>query len=544
MAVLLPDILISASGESDAGGVAARKGFRFQDVVAASLAVDVLTNPQLLQIECETADDIVLRWSASSGCDLEYIQVKTTENDSKWSINEITTKDKGKKLSSIAEKSLVCDRFGGNPRFRFVSTRALKSELKPFSVEWQFRNNSDASLNDSIGRISKKLQGSTSPSGRDITYWAQSLLWQVESNVDHLKSETINRLLRIAQGDGLSPPWSVINETYTRLLARVSHMADASKTQPADKKWARAEILSWWRSELSGMYEAASRVVKVYRTPTMAFFSELHTKNDGSEKRVLHSYDVEYDGTSWRRSELIDYLLNWIPEISLPPSMLATFGVLNARRLSTEAIKALDQQGVKNDNDIISNLMLHCILRHHFDSEPIACKLYYMVGGKMRTTNAHIIQSEYGDQLWLGRTRLVTAADYQSSVEAVISELAGSLDPNILKEDRDIIVRLRDPRHLRSDSLNEVLSLNGKVADLLSVLRLPILLAYDSSVLARGYKDEYVKDLIDEVKKSYDDIKAKLLGPMKSVEIVIFLIPVECASTLAKEFGKKLRGHK
>jgi hypothetical protein len=544
MALSLPDSLISASGESDAVGVAARKGFRFQDVVAASLAVDMLANPLLEQIECETADDIVLRWSASSGVDIEYVQVKTTEDDSKWNITELTAQEKGKKFSSIAEKSLICDRFGGKPRFRIVSTRDVKSDLKPFCIEWQFRNPFDANLINIVDRISKKLKDSISPSGRNMNDWANALFWRVEPSIDSLKAETINKLLRLAQGQGLSPPWSVINDTYTRLLARMVDMADASKTQPTDKRWSRTDILAWWRSELSSMQAAAAGVVKVYRTPTLAFFSELHAKNDVSEKRVLHSYDVEYDGSTWRRSELIEYLLNWIPEISLPPSMLATFGHLNARRLTTEAIKALDQQGIKNDSDIVSNLMLHCILRHHFDSEPIACKLYYMVGGQMRTTNAHIIQSDCGDQLWLGRTRLVTATDYKSSIDAIVSELSDSLDPNILKEDRDIIVRLRDPRHLRSDSLNDVLSLNGKVADLLNVLRLPILLAYDSDILSKGYKDGYVKGLIEEVNKAYGDIKSKLSGPMKSVEIVIFLVPVECASTLSTEFGKKIRGSK
>ncbi|NEJ83025.1 DUF4297 domain-containing protein, partial [Rhizobium leguminosarum] len=54
--------LVDPYAASDAGGVKARQGFTFQDHIAASFLLALLSDPALLQVECETGDDIALRW--------------------------------------------------------------------------------------------------------------------------------------------------------------------------------------------------------------------------------------------------------------------------------------------------------------------------------------------------------------------------------------------------------------------------------------------------------------------------------------------------
>jgi hypothetical protein len=540
----MPVTLVDSTENSDAGGIAARQGFRFQDHVAASLVVEMLADPTISQIECETAEDIVIRWISSAAVDIEYVQVKTTDADGKWTITELTSREKGKELSSLCEKSLMCDKYGQRVRFRFVTKREVRKDLKPFRKEWSKRVPGDAALDALVPRIGKKYKDISSPSERTLTDWATSFYWQVEPTEASLKSATINHLLRLAQADGCIPPWSLINDTYERIVKRVASMADASKDDPEAKRWDRADLLNWWKAQIDLINKEAAGSLKVYRTKTPAFFTEFHKEVDVSQKRALYSYDAEYDGDAWRRDELIDYLIDRIPEVSLPASVLATFGYLSARKLSSQALKALDSHGITSEREIISNLLLHSILRHHFDSEPIACKLYYLVGGQMRSTNAHIVQTLERDELWLGRSRLVTATDYEETVKATIAELTSALDPSLLKEDRDLIVQLRDPQHMRPDSLGRVLNASGKIADLLAILKLPILVAYDSEVIARGFEPTYLAKLVEEVTAAYEKLKKKLSGPLEAVEIVIFLIPVECASTLASEFGKKLRGIK
>ena len=70
------------------GGTEARKGFHFQDHVAAALCIDMLDDPSLLEVWCETQDDITLIWrlaqaatkadrnDVSSDERVEFVQVK------------------------------------------------------------------------------------------------------------------------------------------------------------------------------------------------------------------------------------------------------------------------------------------------------------------------------------------------------------------------------------------------------------------------------------------------------------------------------------
>lgn len=538
----MPVALIDPNDTNASGGIPARRGFRFQDHVAASLVVEMLADPKISQIECETADDIAIRWVPEADIDIEYIQVKTTDGESKWKFSELTNREKGKKLSSLCEKSLMCDKFGGRVRFRYVSSREVRKDLQPFRKEWNKRSPDDSVLAALVSRIGNKYQDVKSLSGRTLVDWASAFYWQVEHTQETLCSNTINQLLKIAQAKGCVAPWALINEIYDRVVKRVADMADALKDNPKAKIWARKDLLDWWKTQLDFINKEAAGSLKVYRTQTPAFFSELHSANDTPQKRALYSYDAEYDGDAWRRAELIDYLLNWIPEVSLPASVLATYNPLGARKLTSDAVKALDQQGITSEKDVIANLLLHSILRHHFDSEPIACKIFYLVGGQMRSTHAHIVQNAGRDELWLGRARLVAASDYDQAVQSTIAEMALALDPSLLKEDRDLIIQLREPQHMRPDGLGHALNKAGKIADLLGVLRLPILVAYDSEVLSHGFEPTYLAKLVDEVTAAYDALKEKLVGPpFEKVEIALFLIPVECAATLAAEFGKQLR---
>lgn len=126
-------------------------------------------------------------------------------------------------------------------------------------------------------------------------------------------------------------------------------------------------------------------------------------------------------------------------------------------------------------------------------------------------------------------------------IEEVLAELRTSLARDVLTEERDIIIQLREPRHLRDDKLDEILSKTGKTSDLLKVLRLPLLVAYDSDTLNAGFDTRYLEKLQDEVEKEYDRIKTLLDGDLTTVQVSLFLVPVECAETLAQDFENKLR---
>ncbi|HEY0597286.1 HamA C-terminal domain-containing protein [Sphingopyxis sp.] len=533
--------MTDGTSASDAGGIAARRGFRIQDHVAARLALDMLVSPDLVQLECETGDDIVLRWEEPAGSLIEYVQVKTTDGDSKWSFTELTAREASRKGSSVAEKSLDRDRHGESAAFRLVTTRDARADLRLFQTARALREPGDAAFGKAVQRFVDKYKDAMSPSGRSLGEWAGALLWEVEADEAALRARNINRLIALANGQGVSPSLESAEAVYRKLLEHVGDMADAPAAAPAAKMWGRAAALAWWSGQMESVQAANIGSLKVYRVGTDRFFSELSQIDESDLRRTLHAYDVEYDGESWRLGELVEHLLGWLPEVAIPGSLLATYDHLAARRLPGEAVRRLEQHGRVDVPRLISELMLHAILRHHFDAEPIACKLFYHVGGQLRSTNAHIVQAPGGDRLWLGRSRLVTATEHQEVVANVLAELRGALSREIVKAEREIIVQLREPKHLRSDTLGPILASNGKIADLLAVLTLPILVAYDSAVLGEGYSDDYVAQLQTEVAAEYARLKAELGTELDERQIAIFLVPVECAATLAGEFDRRLR---
>lgn len=115
------------------GGAVARHGFGVQDHVSAGFFLSLLDTQALLQVRCETHDDITLIWEASSAQQVEFVQVKSDELDQLWSVAKLCDQEKKEKApkagTSICERSLANDRCAEPCRFRLVTCRPVKSEL-------------------------------------------------------------------------------------------------------------------------------------------------------------------------------------------------------------------------------------------------------------------------------------------------------------------------------------------------------------------------------------------------------------------------------
>lgn len=505
--------------------------------------LSMLADAELRQVEFETADDIVLRWLQGDQERFEYVQVKTTGGESLWSLGELFTRDNGRPGTSIVERSLACDRHGGSATFRLVSNRGVKSILKPFCVERDKRRIVSLDLSALVERVGAKLKGVRSPSGRTSRDWASNLFWKVEPDHDSLQAVNVNRLIQQAGSAGETPSHAQAVAIYDELLAIVSRAGDASQiTDPDAKGLDREAALRWWRAKLVDIRTANRDSLKVYRVSTQAFFSDLHQIDEVAIRRWLRSYDVEFDEGTWRSEELIDHLLRWLPELALPAKVLAEFNHLDARGLVTRAVTAFEERGVMADQQLMAELLLHAVLRHYFDSEPIACKVFHGHGTTRGSTSAHIVPSPDGDQLWLGRARLTTAPTYDDIVGAVVGELAAAVNRDVIRAERNLIVSLREPKHMRGSTIEATLGPAGKTEDLVRCLHLPILVAYDSRVVGAGFTADYFGRLRDETATTYHDLKSRLPHSLQDLQVHLFLIPIEDAATLVPLFGDRLRG--
>lgn len=214
---------------SDAGGVAARKGFKYQDHVAAKYLLQMIDDPQLLSIECETSDDIVLNWKKDNIAYPEYVQVKTTEGDRKWNQTEVLTRKPKDKPTSLIEKSLLCDTGGENAVFKIVSQRDVAKTLVPLTIPIEKRTGQISTDINSLAAKFAKKHKTNSANNNDLKYWVLHAVWCVTGSMNPIKASNENFLLKLAENSGIALTHSNAKNMYEEVTYMAAEAAVASK---------------------------------------------------------------------------------------------------------------------------------------------------------------------------------------------------------------------------------------------------------------------------------------------------------------------------
>jgi hypothetical protein len=256
----------------------------------------------------------------------------------------------------------------------------------------------------------------------------------------------------------------------------------------------------------------------------------------------MTGYDTQYESGQWRSKQLAEYLADWLPEVALKASELVAVQGQNLREKLRLALKRINAEREIDVDRIMAEMLLHAILRHRFQSEPIACKLFYQSGSTLRTFgNAHIVHGD-SDMLWLGRALIAPSDTHEQVLASVMAELANILDPEFLKEEREVIMTLREPQHLQFTTLEDALKRLSPIDDLISVLSIALLAAYDSDSLKGGFSADYKSKLISEVQAKYEEMKPTLPSSLNTLHVHVFLVPLESAATLVEHFKQEIKG--
>lgn len=159
---------LSFMDQSDSGGPAALKGFTYQNFAAAYYVLTMLRDKSLLSVRCEVVDDIDLIYDNY----IEYIQVKTTDSDSKWTVKEfaeastVLVPPKGRQWvpqkqsleDSILHKSLACDKINLQSSVRILTPRDVKKELCYLKVSRASRSEKLEARIELLEKLKKKVE--------------------------------------------------------------------------------------------------------------------------------------------------------------------------------------------------------------------------------------------------------------------------------------------------------------------------------------------------------------------------------------------------
>ncbi|MEQ4311797.1 dsDNA nuclease domain-containing protein [Pseudomonas syringae] len=536
--------MVRITSPSNSGGPAARQGFKYQDHVAVSYIFKMLRDSSYLQVECETADDIVVVFRCDRQRVNEYIQVKTTEGDTKWNWLEVTALDGKKADSSLLHKSLKCDVRPGAARFRLVTKRDVAKILEGFKTELDKRVLPDTTTARG-NKLLKEFKTFVSPQNRNFSYWAENCVWQVHGDVESLEAVNIKALSRLAEDLGNRPNNTQTQAIYEDFLEMADKAATANvKTAAASKIIHRESALAHLKLLLDTADDRSTATAKPYKKRPDPFLVEFHASTEEGLLHTFSGFDVKYSLNQWRHDNFARHLIEWLPEFSLKASEIVNILAHNAEAILARSISAFSDSELPRDR-LIAELILHAILRSRQNSEPVACKVFYKSAGKLSEFgNAHIVQKPgQDDQLWLGLARLIEANDMDASLEKICEVLDATISEAVLSAEREIIISLREPLHHqpKADAFNQALHRNSPVDEMLNVLCFPILLTYDSEALASGWLADYVNHLKREIESHFSTFTTQLPDNIRQVKVMVFLVPMESIEKLTKAFNARCK---
>jgi hypothetical protein len=230
------------------GGTPARIGFNLQDHVAARLCIQMLSDETIKEVWCEAHDDITLMWQGPASEEVEFIQVKGEEPDQLWSIALLCAPDgnsKKKQGTSILERSLAHHRCSEPCKFRIVTSRDVKDELRPLlhPLNSSGRAAVQKELVELAQKCACKVNGFQSEQGGDCSFWIDRTVWEVVHGARAIEDKNRNDLQAEMERRSVLLLTDQNAELYGKLV-RLTYDAALSVTAE-QKKLKRLRIIEW-----------------------------------------------------------------------------------------------------------------------------------------------------------------------------------------------------------------------------------------------------------------------------------------------------------
>lgn len=247
------------------GGPIARKGFAYQDHVAAGKCLDMLLDAGPCEVWCEAEDDIVLVWLLQGEEWFEFVQVKSNELDQLWSVAKLCEQEPAKNGQGpgacIVEKSLAHDRGDGKCRFRFVTCREPHSNLSvlKLALDDPARTRQDSGLDEVVAAVGGRVVGFTSANGNGAEFWVRMTVWEYKASITDLEHENLVKIDRILHRENAFLAPDQKKELYAKLLQKVYDASLAcGRTQKDRKRIMAADLKAWLLQQVAEMARPAS----------------------------------------------------------------------------------------------------------------------------------------------------------------------------------------------------------------------------------------------------------------------------------------------
>ncbi|MGM0511614.1 MAG: dsDNA nuclease domain-containing protein [Pseudomonadota bacterium] len=530
---------IPVKDQNNHGAIAARHGYKFQDYVATSLVLDMLTNNSLIGVRCEKVDDIDLVFNDFT----EYVQVKSTDGESYWNLTELHKKH-GKK--TIVQKSLDSDKEPGvTAKFRIITERGIQKSLKHLEIERSLRLKS-TERDSLIKSIKGKIKDYQSLNKHDVEYWVDNAMWQVIPSMQDALLLAQKKINIFANSFGIPAFDNEVESIYEKILRVVSEVANASnriysEQQKTFKQKEVRDMLKEWLQEVCSQRTAYKKTYNSKKELVLSSLSQLQSEDS---KRFSHGYCLEYARNKFRNEKLAENIFEWMPEFLLSPRELAETESSDCYSVWQKTLDRIKRRPSSISIPIlVSEILLHMLMRHDKCSEPISGILYINSGCEIKEfNNAHIIHSEKDDELWLGSSFISVDNDINLITQNFADFLYRNLDPDVFDISKSRIFEAKKDEHLLPHTIDELLERKSTLSSYIDRYKFVSLFIYNSEKLKDGFTDSYKESLKDEFSAIFNMYCQKINeindSEINKVCISAYLLPLESFDALISKFNE------
>ena len=246
---------------------------------------------------------------------------------------------------------------------------------------------------------------------------------------------------------------------------------------------------------------------------------------------------------AWRKDQLVDHLMDYIPEFALPYSEIQSIDAKDMRRMLKNAASAIYKSPKYQNRGEFGELMLHVVIRELFNTVPAISKIYYKDGPNDTVKGfdaVHVVVKDAELELWLGEVKFYT--DIHNAINDVVVEIFEHTQKDYLRSEFIAITNKIDAGWPHTEKLKTLLDPNTSLDTVFDRACIPVLLTYDSSVIAKydAYTIEYKKEITDEFNKLYKLFVNKISDKVP-LTIHLFLLPLKTKAELVSCFDDKLK---
>jgi hypothetical protein len=250
-----------------------------------------------------------------------------------------------------------------------------------------------------------------------------------------------------------------------------------------------------------------------------------------------------YERGEWRCEPFAEHLMEWLLDFVFPDDELAAISSSSAREALRRAARQLYQTDKYRRRGEFGELLLHVVLRQHFNSVPAIRKIYFKDSPNDTVKGfdaVHVVAHEDSHELWLGEVKFYS--DLADAMRTVIAELTEHSATDYLRTEFALILNKLDAQFPHADRLRRLLSPTTSLDEVFTTFRIPVLLTYDSTVTARHTSmcEEYLSEVREELLTAHEKFAGD--GLPVGVALHLILIPLATKEALVTALHAKLEG--